>query len=235
MSPELALVDPELAERARVSLPTTAAGGPQIRTPAAPPVPPSARPIEPRAELEVDGREAGGAPERARRRGRRVLVAFVVLVLWPATVAGGYATAQWLSVGDGGEPASADAQSVAPSPEASATPAAPTDPPAQEVGRVFSWPPVDGAVAYRVEFFRGNEQVLAATTKAPRIEVPSSWRHAGGEERLSPGVYRWYVWPVRPGRGAKDGPAIVQARLEITREQARPPPQGAADGNPSIT
>jgi hypothetical protein len=79
--------------------------------------------------------------------------------------------------------------------------------------RRFAWAPVDGAVAYRVELFRGNEQVLRATSKRPRYELSTRWRHEGRAERLTPGVYRWYVWPVlASGPAAK---AVVQARLDI--------------------
>ena len=84
---------------------------------------------------------------------------------------------------------------------------------APAAARRFAWAPVDGAVQYRVELFRGNEQVLRATTKQPVYELPASWRHQGQAERLSPGSYRWYVWPVlASGPAAK---AVVQARLDV--------------------
>jgi hypothetical protein len=79
--------------------------------------------------------------------------------------------------------------------------------------RRFAWAPVDGAVGYRVELFRGNEQVLRTTTKQPVYELPASWRHQGRAERLSRGSYRWYVWPVlESGPSAQ---AVVQARLDV--------------------
>jgi hypothetical protein len=119
-------------------------------------------------------------------------------------------------------------------PSVSAADATQTEAPVEKP-RAFAWPPVEGAVAYRVEFFRGDEQVFAVRTEAPRVEVPSRWRHAGKVQRLSPGVYRWYVWPVRPGRRTKESPAIVRARLEINRQAARQRPGGAANDNHSIT
>jgi hypothetical protein len=79
--------------------------------------------------------------------------------------------------------------------------------------RRFAWAPVERAVGYRVELFRGDKQVLRATTKQPVFELAGRWRHQGRAERLSPGAYRWYVWPV-----FKSGPAaqaVVQARLEV--------------------
>jgi hypothetical protein len=79
--------------------------------------------------------------------------------------------------------------------------------------RRFAWAPVDGAVGYRLELFRGNEQVLVARTQVPAYELAPHWRHRGHDESLTSGGYRWYVWPVLP-----DGPAdtaVVQARLTV--------------------
>jgi hypothetical protein len=79
--------------------------------------------------------------------------------------------------------------------------------------RRFAWAPVDGAVGYRLELFRGNEQVLVARTKLPAYELAPRWRHGGHDESLTGGSYRWYVWPVLP-----EGPAdtaVVQAVLTI--------------------
>jgi hypothetical protein len=79
--------------------------------------------------------------------------------------------------------------------------------------RRFAWAPVEGAVGYRVELFRGDKQVLIANTRSPVYELASRWRHRGRAERLIPGSYRWYVWPVlRDGRA---GTAVVQAKLSI--------------------
>jgi hypothetical protein len=88
-----------------------------------------------------------------------------------------------------------------------ATPAASPEP------RRFAWAPVDGAVAYRLELFRGDKQVLEVRTTAPAYELGNQWQHAGTTERLSPGGYRWYVWPVYPSGPA--GQAVVQAQLTV--------------------
>jgi hypothetical protein len=73
---------------------------------------------------------------------------------------------------------------------------------------------VDGAVAYRLELFRGDKQVLETRTKAPAYELGGQWRHGGKTESLSPGGYRWYVWPVYPSGPAAQ--AVVQARLTVS-------------------
>jgi hypothetical protein len=89
----------------------------------------------------------------------------------------------------------------------------PKPPAASPEPRRFAWAPVDGAVSYRLELFRGDKQVLETRTKAPAYELETQWRHAGKTESLSPGGYRWYVWPVySSGPGAQ---AVVQARLTV--------------------
>ena len=111
--------------------------------------------------------------------------------------------------------------SVKPKPKTTtAKPKATTTPPkktaaapaAAETRRV-AWAPVDGAVGYHVELFRGNDRVLAKDTKEPVLELAPSWRYQGRTVTLTPGEYRWYVWPVTAsGRGTQ---AVVQAKLTV--------------------
>jgi hypothetical protein len=99
-------------------------------------------------------------------------------------------------------------------PKASATPPKKTAAaPAAAETRRFAWAPVDGAVGYHVELFRGNDRVLAKDTKEPVLELAPSWRYQGRTVTLTPGEYRWYVWPVTAsGRGTQ---AVVQAKLTV--------------------
>ena len=91
--------------------------------------------------------------------------------------------------------------------KATPPPAATTEP------KRFAWAPVNGAVGYRFELFRGDKQVLDVRTKTPAYELPGQWRHAGRTETLTKGDYRWYVWPLRPSGPA--AVAVVQARLTV--------------------
>jgi len=111
--------------------------------------------------------------------------------------------------------------SVKPKPKTTTTkPKAATTPPKKTSGapaagetRRFAWAPVDGAVGYHVELFRGNDRVLAQDTKEPVLELAPSWRYQGRNVTLTPGEYRWYVWPVTAsGRGTQ---AVVQAKLTV--------------------
>ena len=89
-----------------------------------------------------------------------------------------------------------------------------TPPPAATTeAKRFAWAPVNGAVGYRFELFRGSKQVLEVRTKTPAYELPGQWEYAGRTETLTKGDYRWYVWPVRPSGPA--AVAVVQARLSV--------------------
>jgi hypothetical protein len=81
--------------------------------------------------------------------------------------------------------------------------------------RRFAWAPSPGVSGYHVELFRGATLIFSSDTKRAEVVVPRTWRFGGRAERLSPGGYRWYVWPVVSGRRASQ--AIVQAKLDIRR------------------
>ena len=100
--------------------------------------------------------------------------------------------------------------SATPSPSPSATTPAPA---AASKTRRFAWAPVAGATGYHVELFRGADRVLAQDTKEPVLELGSTWRYEGRTVQLTPGTYRWYVWPVTTSGRATQ--AVVQAKLTV--------------------
>ncbi len=79
--------------------------------------------------------------------------------------------------------------------------------------RRFAWAPVAGAIGYHVELFKGTNRVLAKETTDPVLEIGQSWRYEGRTNRLTPGSYRWYVWPVT--KGGRSTRAVVQATLDV--------------------
>ena len=68
--------------------------------------------------------------------------------------------------------------------------------------RLLAWAPVAKATAYTVEITRNGQSVYTATTRAPHVRVPNRWQRDGRTMKLSPGTYRWYVWPI-VGSGAE--------------------------------
>jgi hypothetical protein len=60
---------------------------------------------------------------------------------------------------------------------------------------VLRWSPVAKATYYNVQLFRDGRKILTLWPTKPTLRVPSSWRFETRTYRLTPGVYRWYVWP----------------------------------------
>jgi hypothetical protein len=206
VSPELVLVDPELAlrERARLRGPTpilasaVAVKPTHMRAAPAPARPPSQR-----------------APTR-RRHSR--------LIVWAAGLALGVLGLQYMLQHESPQPVLGDAP-VRPaagtgSPDPNVAPAASL--PRQSIGlgattvRTLAWAPVAGATGYELQLFRGSKRVLVERTTRPRFTLPGRWRHAGRTVRLEPGKYRWRVWALSSG-GKLDPRPVVQAQIEFSR------------------
>lgn len=92
----------------------------------------------------------------------------------------------------------------------------------------LSWIPITGARYYNVQLFRlGStaqsaqalgQKVLSAWPQKNRLALRRKWRYARHSYVLSPGVYRWYVWPgVGAPKPAKYGELIGDSTFEITR------------------
>ena len=236
VSPELALVDPELAAVARASL------------------------LQPRATTPVSSWEHARAQVGEGSSQALAALSNAALAMdderhslaharrsWHALVAVAAATILTLLLFDvrvqvGRTPASAEApqrppaaaHAEAPPKEAPpklpvAAPAPPNRVPVAPAKRVqakgehdtrprvrrFAWAPTQGASAYHVELFRHEARIFAADTKQPQLAVPARWQMNGRQQKLSAGEYRWLVWPVVSGRRASS--ATVQATLTISR------------------
>lgn len=216
VSPELALVDPELASRLRSSLPEAT----RSRPPAPPPAALSSR---------------AGASAR-RPTAAIVLSAFAIAFLVhdgsfsepvdssPVLVAG--ATART----DGARPAVTPARSEpsvarAPSPPRTtprrggeakrATPGSDPDTPQApraRPGTRLSWAPVPTATSYDLVLVRGGRRIFAASAPGAQFEIPHSWTHRGAEHRIRP-EDQAYVWAVVDGRRA--GRPVVDGALAL--------------------
>jgi hypothetical protein len=227
ISPELVLVDPELAAGARAALPDHPWPAPV--------------PIEPR-------------PRRGRRRGipfagilgpLSITAAFVLLILGLSLVPRGDRPT---FAADGGRtPAAAEPLTTAPTPQRRTQPPSarkkaavkktepkhgprarpnpkPAAPPKSETrrstrtkrreqpkftpARTFSWPPRAGATFYQVTFLRNGRAFYRTRTRAPRVQLP-------GRVRFTPGRYRWTVRPALAGVLAAP---IVDSTFEVGRD-----------------
>jgi hypothetical protein len=206
VSPELALVDPELALAARALLRS------------------SAELAHPRLHARTTGGRAAFAGWTRREPvdpvrespSRRLLVGvaaatMLALLLFDVRV----------EVGE--RPAAADSNSsrvrvhntapTMPTPASAPRPRAHVHAKARAADRRFAWAPVEGASGYHVEFFRGTTRVFAKETTRPLLNVPAAWTFEGTKRTLSPGTYGWYVWPIVGGR--RQSQAVVQTTVSI--------------------
>jgi hypothetical protein len=60
---------------------------------------------------------------------------------------------------------------------------------------LLGWVRVHRATYYNVQLFRGDRKLLSAWPSSASLQLRPRWRFAGHARRLSPGRYRWYVWP----------------------------------------
>jgi hypothetical protein len=238
LTPELALVDPELARRAREQLshhtlePRPAAVAHEESAPA-PPV---------RVAQSTESAPGLDGQVAPRTRRRRAIILSIVL--------GAAATAAvlrvvplraffWESTGPIVSPAAREsstrvpADTIAPratpprpvkSGTKASTPSRPTAKsqaraaprPAAEPQRAFAWVPVPKATYYIVRFYRGRKEILEARPSAARLLLPRKWAFKGRRYSLGPGRYSWTV---RPGFGrpsqARYGRPIVAAELVV--------------------
>lgn len=205
VTPELALVDPELAARARRRLPdryTADSFAPAATLREAPLVEPGRRVVGPFPSSRSAA--AGRSSREARPSTARYVAAAAVLVLLLAALGG--ETYLWtVSVRAGGSPPSPKLAQAPP-------PAAPA-----RAARTFTWPRAPGAAAYRFDLYRGSTRVLAARTPAPRFELGERWRFRGRWYVLVRGLYSWIVTPLHPSpSGLRPGRPIVQATYDFT-------------------
>jgi hypothetical protein len=94
-----------------------------------------------------------------------------------------------------------------------------TPPPGARVTTVptLSWRAAPHAVLYNVQLFRGSHKILSAWPRTAALELGSRWTYAGRARRLTPGTYRWYVWPAyRRGKGVRFGRLVGRSTFVVT-------------------
>lgn len=67
---------------------------------------------------------------------------------------------------------------------------------------LLDWSAVRGADYYNVQLFRNGKKVLTVWPSSTSFRLAASWKFEGRTQRLSPGRYRWYVWPGFGSRSA---------------------------------
>jgi hypothetical protein len=60
---------------------------------------------------------------------------------------------------------------------------------------LLAWKPAAHATYYNVQVFRGSVKVLSTWPPRARFRMKRRWTYRGKRLTLTPGDYRWYVWP----------------------------------------
>jgi hypothetical protein len=80
---------------------------------------------------------------------------------------------------------------------------------------LLRWTPVRGASHYNVQLYRGRK-ILTLWRARASLRLKRAWRFDGRLYRLTPGRYRWYVWPGLGSRAAaRYGSLIGHGRFVV--------------------
>ena len=80
------------------------------------------------------------------------------------------------------------------------------------------WVPVSGASYYNVQLFRGTQKIFSAWPATDKLKLTPTWTYGRRLFRLSPGTYRWFVFPGFGAReDAKYGPLLGQSTFVVVR------------------
>lgn len=218
LSPELALVDPELASRAREHLGSPGstvlrrirdpeAGAPRRESSAAPDLAQSMAPAS-----EPDVRPPYESRRRPGQRSPRTLMAAAALTL---AVVGGITAVQATSEGGRLGPGSAPTADTM-TKDAGVKGAVHRANKGRRRGiapntRMLAWPEAQGASSYLVEIFTMGQRVFEASLEARRLDLPNRWTYRGRRFRLTPGTYQWRVRPVFGSSPPTLGEPIVRS------------------------
>jgi hypothetical protein len=83
---------------------------------------------------------------------------------------------------------------------------------------VLRWRKVKGARYYNVQLYRGRVKILSIWPRTNRLQLKRSWTYAHKKRSLSPGTYKWYVWPGFGARkAAKYGTLIKKDTFRVKR------------------
>jgi hypothetical protein len=80
---------------------------------------------------------------------------------------------------------------------------------------LLAWRAVPKATYYNVQLFIGGRKILTSWPTGTSFQVPRSWRFQGRTYRLTPGTYRWYVWPGFGPRAANRYGKLIGTRTFV--------------------
>lgn len=83
---------------------------------------------------------------------------------------------------------------------------------------LLAWRAVPRATYYNVQLYRAGRKILTVWPGTTSLRLERSWRFAGRTYRLTPGLYRWYVWPgFGPRSATRYGKLLGTRTFVVTR------------------
>jgi hypothetical protein len=83
---------------------------------------------------------------------------------------------------------------------------------------LLDWSAVRGATYYNVQVFRNGKKILTAWPGSTSFRLARTWRFDGRTQHLTPGRYRWYVWPgFGPRSEGRYGKPVGSRTFVVTR------------------
>jgi hypothetical protein len=83
---------------------------------------------------------------------------------------------------------------------------------------VLDWNAVPRATYYNVQVFRNGKKILTAWPGSTSFRLARTWRFDGRTQHLTPGRYRWYVWPgFGPRSEGRYGKPVGSRTFVVTR------------------
>jgi hypothetical protein len=77
---------------------------------------------------------------------------------------------------------------------------------------VLAWGAVARASYYNVQLYRNGRKILTFWPRTTSLRLQRTWRFDGHTYALTPGTYRWYVWPGFGARSANRYGKLVGTR-----------------------
>jgi hypothetical protein len=78
---------------------------------------------------------------------------------------------------------------------------------------VLAWARIAEASYYNVQLWRGSIKILSAWPTKTRLTLARRWQYGGRRFSLTPGTYRWYVWPGLGARADKSYGPVLGVRM----------------------
>ena len=81
----------------------------------------------------------------------------------------------------------------------------------------LDWKNVTAADYYNVQLYRAGKKILSAWPAEPGFRLQRSWKFGGRTYVLTPGRYRWYVWPGFGARASNRYGKLVGTRTFVVK------------------